>query len=104
LNLSEISTRYTTSAPVVVPKNPAHSNKLIKDSQQEGKEDLILPDSIRKKAERFGWSASVWLSKHLNGRQPVLLTRMVVPADSLSRRLNEQASACRQYQLSAPEK
>lgn len=55
---------------------------------------MISAASLRKDAERFGWSASVWLSKQLNGRQPVLMAKPVVTNTNISeehRRRREDA-------------
>ncbi|MFN8553780.1 MAG: hypothetical protein U0103_20090 [Candidatus Obscuribacterales bacterium] len=57
---------------------------------------MISADSIRKEAERFGWSASVWLSKQLNGRQPALMARPVASTTDIA----ESISARRQFEKS----
>ncbi|MFN8555740.1 MAG: hypothetical protein U0103_30095 [Candidatus Obscuribacterales bacterium] len=57
---------------------------------------MISADSIRKDAERFGWSASVWLSKQLNGRQPALMARAVVSTTDIAENIN----ARRQFEKS----
>jgi hypothetical protein len=79
------ATKYSTLTDV------AANNQVI--TEIEGQDGLISPDSIRKDAERFGWSASVWLSKHLNGRQPALMAKTVTPTimqSNSSRRLSER--------------
>ncbi len=79
----------------MVPSDSISQISTSRDSIQEGKDKLIPRDLLRKGAERFGWSASVWLSKHLNGRQPALITR----TSGLGRRSNEQLANRHKCQL-----
>ncbi len=83
----------------MVPSDSVSQSSASRDSIEEGKDKLISRDLLRKGAERFGWSASVWLSKQLNGRQPALITRTISPEAGLVRRSNEQRANRHKCQL-----
>ncbi len=79
----------------MVPTDSVSQSSASRESIEEGKDKLISSELLRKGAERFGWSASVWLSKHLNGRQPALITKTISPAPGLVRRSNAQQASNR---------
>lgn len=75
----------------VFPEPPHHTNVAARRNKLpiRKQESLIAPESFRQSAERFGWSASVWLSKQLNGRTPALMAPVTLPRRLNDRRLNE---------------